>query len=1547
LKRHYVLQSIDLTVLFTVILSNFICLDGFSLKLIIKYFFLSLIFLSTLLISQNENSKWYFGNQAGLDFMLSPPGTLTNSAMNTTEGCASVANATSGNLLFYTDGSTVWDQTHSTMSNGTGLNAHSSSAQSSLILKKPGSTNLYYVFTQQGQNIGGGGLYYSIVDMGLSAGNGSVTTKNTSLFQPSCEKITATRHCNGVDFWIISHDYGSAVFRTFLLTTAGISTLVVTSTVGTSASNVNLSLGVLKVSSNGKKIAQSLQGNLLSGVFELYDFDNSTGIISNALTLNTTLLSCYGCEFSPDCTKFYGTVSGSNAGLYQWDLCAGTSSAIVASQQTIFTGSPATWFIQLADNGKIYACRGGQTSLGVINSPNSAGTACSYTTGGPSIAPKTSLLGLPNFILSFTKPPTPPFTYTVSQLFGCQTASYNAPPIVQTFTTIGCISSGYSLTGLQWNFGDPASGSANTSTLANPSHSFTALGTYVTQLIVNYSCGGGSDTLTQVVNVNQGCASITSASISCAGLGSATVAALGTGPFSYTWTPSAQNTSVATNLAPGTYTVAIHDAGANTTTSVITTFTSPVPLSGTLNASSSVACQGFTTASANFTGIAGGSGNQNYLWTNGISTYTTAGVNSLGPGIWNVTVTDALTACNFSQTFFISQPPGLVLTLSSTTPTACAGSSVVLTGTASGGTGGYSYQWTSGAATDTFVVSESLAGSHVYTLNSIDANSCPASATIGVNFINNPVLTVSHVSICPLTVGTLTAMGANTYTWNNNAVGATFTDSPLGNQAYTVVGSVSGCTAAASASIILKPVPTPSLNSNSPRCNGDDLTLAASGGSAFIWSGPNSFSSFVQNPAINPVGLTDAGVYTVTVTSINGCTASATGTVIVNPTPTLSVSGNTVCITQTLYLGANAAPGSFYLWTGPNSFLSTQQNPSIASLSLNCSGFYTVTVTGTQGCTNTAVVQGSVVSPPPLTFTLSANSLCAEAFNGSPNTITLTSSGAVTYTINTPYYLTSNNPFSVPSVLSTLPPHQTTVSPATATLLGSNGVCIEARTVTFNIIPNPTLSAVSSTPVICAGKNYTYTVDGADSYTWGPGTPGLNTYTGAVTVASPSVNSVFSVVGESLGCNSPTQVFSITVLPLPTLTIVPGTPAVCLNSKINLVVVGTGTSFTWTPDTGLNTTSGATVQSGPKIQQDYTVAASLNTCTNTAMVTVSVLSLPTPSITVLKPKICMNESLILQGSGGVNYDWMSPPGLIYSGQTVTFTATSGSFEGTYTLTAADENGCKASATTSVIVYPLPQGYLQGTTMDHCIPFCSDFKFISAANSSSLITTSWELNNQFFSKKNFSFCFTHAGKYLITGKLLDTLTGCASTQTFLVNAWPLPIAGFTYFPEKPVENLDEVIFTNTSAGEDLATWNWYFTDNHGYHSAHENTSYLFADAGVYPVAMVVTNKWGCADSAIKIINIEPDFNMYVPNAFTPNEDGRNDIFLPVLRGVKFYNLSIYNRWGTKIFETSDVETGWDGSFSGEPCQDDVYAWKIKVSSHAGEAKEKTGHVTLYR
>ena len=261
--------------------------------------------------AQAEASKWYFGTNAGIDFSSGGPIVLTDGQLSTDEGCATISE-NNGDLLFYTDGITVWDRQHNIMPNGTGLTGDSSSTQSAIIVPKPGNTTTYYIFTVD-DLAGPNGLRYSEVDMTLNGGNGDITNqKNIELNASTTEKISAVKHANGIDFWVVTHDWNNNNFLSYRVTAAGVNMTPVTSSVGEIHGDNGLdSKGYMKISPDASRLAlASWSGN---SVVEIFDFNNSSGVVSNPILIGNGFFSsgpasgAYGVEFSPDSDLLYVT----------------------------------------------------------------------------------------------------------------------------------------------------------------------------------------------------------------------------------------------------------------------------------------------------------------------------------------------------------------------------------------------------------------------------------------------------------------------------------------------------------------------------------------------------------------------------------------------------------------------------------------------------------------------------------------------------------------------------------------------------------------------------------------------------------------------------------------------------------------------------------------------------------------------------------------------------------------------------------------------------------------------------------------------------------------------------------------------------------------------------------------------------------------------------------------------------------------------------------------------------------------------------------------
>jgi hypothetical protein len=351
-------------------------------------------------VAQKETSVWYFGAGAGVDFSKGAPVALTDSKMNTNEGCATIADS-AGNLLFYTNGVYVWNRHHQQMPNGFRLMGHRSSTQSAIIIPRPGNHHQHYVFTTDLQSQAYG-LRYNLVDMTLDGGNGNVREKNVYLISPITEKITAVHHRNQRDVWVIAHLWNSDAFVAYLVTDKGVSKKPVTTHIGTAHRGKGKgAIGSMKASPDGTKIAVAIWRDF--NRFEVFDFDIYSGTLSNRISLEP-FPEAYGVEFSPDGTKLYGTtngIAGAEAQLWQFNLKAGSRSAISNSAIHIPTTGSKLGALQLGPDGKIYLTKEDSEYLGVIQNPNAPGWSCRYLDQGVFLGERRAKLGLPNFIQSY------------------------------------------------------------------------------------------------------------------------------------------------------------------------------------------------------------------------------------------------------------------------------------------------------------------------------------------------------------------------------------------------------------------------------------------------------------------------------------------------------------------------------------------------------------------------------------------------------------------------------------------------------------------------------------------------------------------------------------------------------------------------------------------------------------------------------------------------------------------------------------------------------------------------------------------------------------------------------------------------------------------------------------------------------------------------------------------------------------------------------------------------------------------------------------------
>ena len=437
-------------------------------RIIVPLFFYSALF------AQKEGNIWYFGDLAGVDFNSGMATAITDGALQTNEGCASRSDA-NGNLLFYTDGRTVYNKNHAVMENGDGLYGNASSTQSGVIVNKPGSVTEFYVFVVDFQ----AGFYsenpvftFSLVDMNLNGGLGAVTSeKNITIQDFACEKVMAVPHANGKDYWIITHEWNSDVYANYLLTENGLDTnpvfCALGAYVGIEQDPVgNASIGYLKSNQLGNKIVSV---HSFAGYVDVMDFDNQTGVLSNALTMEFDIVGDiqevpYGAEFSPDGHYLY-IGWGYPGTIYQYDLTNNTAESLQGSEKLVpgSNGNELGGALQLAPDGFIYQSLTRTGYLGAIYNPDESAVNLNYNNEALFLDGREAVFGLPTFVSNISYVPTEIIVTTAGNCIGDSTEF---------------ILNNTSFDSVEWTFGDIPSGARNTSNAISPKHKYPNYGDY-------------------------------------------------------------------------------------------------------------------------------------------------------------------------------------------------------------------------------------------------------------------------------------------------------------------------------------------------------------------------------------------------------------------------------------------------------------------------------------------------------------------------------------------------------------------------------------------------------------------------------------------------------------------------------------------------------------------------------------------------------------------------------------------------------------------------------------------------------------------------------------------------------------------------------------------------------------------------------------------------------------------------------------------------------------------------------------------------------------
>lgn len=912
-----------------------------------------------------------------------------------------------------------------------------------------------------------------------------------------------------------------------------------------------------------------------------------------------------------------------------------------------------------------------------------------------------------------------------------------------------------------------------------------------------------------------------------------------------------------------------------------------------------------------------------YSWSNGA---TAATISGLSPGLYTVTVTDA-NGCSSSDTISLANPPPLVLSTPVVQNILCNGLSTgSITTTVSGGSAPLTYTWSGGSSSGSSLTNIPAGA---YTLTVTDNNGCTTSTSANVT---QPATLVANFSGTNVTCnaagnGSATAsvsggVAPYTYTWNTNPVQTTSAVAGLAGGTYTcLVTDANGCTRSGNVAVVEPAAINLNLTVNQPACGSNGLgsaNVTANGGVApltYSWQPSGGTSTSANN--------LNAGNYSITVTDANGCTSR--DTFHINLIVPISIS----LIADSVSCNGISDGSVQAIVTGGVAPLQYAWNPGGSSqlqLSNLAAGSYTLLVTDANSCTSTSSI--TVFQPLPLNLSLTVTQpVCGS--NGLGSASATASGGTAPLSYNWQ-----------PNGGSGLSANNLPAGNYSFAVTDGNG-CSTRDTFHVDLFIAMTLQLTSDS-ASCFGffdGNVSSNVTGGVpplSFSWSPGgstTQQLNgvasgIYTLLITDANNCTVSATGTVFE----------------PAPVVAQANANPAaICEDDPVSLSASG-GVSYVWS--TGQ---IGPVISTNPIQSTVYTVTVTeANGCTDQDSVSVTVHPLPVvdfsgSSVCFQQPTLFQNNTSIPSGSIAV-YNWDFGDGQSSSIPVTGYTYTS---PGTYSvvLEAISDQGCVSSDSETVSVWVLPTAALVPDVVEGCPPLNVRFNETVQPGGASIQTYQWEFGNGATSlQSDPSTTYPISGYFSVALTVTDA-NGCSddTAMTNLIHVFDQPVADFVTSPENPSEYIPEVLFLDRS--QFAAQWFWSFGDSTV--SFTQNPFHVFPGPGEYWITLAVTGPDGCTDTISRKLEFNPETSLWVPSAFSPNGDNKNEVFQVQGQFFNDFRMEIFDRWGQLVFSTNDPLSGWDGTYENAPAIEDVYVVKIVYRDTVNKERVAVVRVTLLR